>query len=203
MLDWVTSWWSTDTFTGPARNAPNDGKEIKTLLDQCPEQVLMVTETEIHEVRKNLRKTQINSMPRILHEPPIIVELNSVFRQGNANYFEMIRKCRRNNKINTDTIEEFQKLSDDSENIDMIMEMIDTILPQRDSDTVQDNNIAQDNGIDNISSDMIDAILNDVISNIIDDINIIKPDIINDEGSESTIFTRDDIISEADEFLTM
>jgi hypothetical protein len=98
MFGWVTSWWSTGSFTGPARNAPNDGKNIKAIFDQRPKQVMVVTEEEIGTIRKGLKKTQINAMPPKSQKPPIMAELDNVFGQGNMSYFEMLRKRRESAK---------------------------------------------------------------------------------------------------------
>jgi len=107
MLAWASSWWSTDTFTGPARNAPNKGRNIKELFDQKPKHVIIVTAKQITDIRKNLKKTVTNAERPKTQKPPVMAELDTVFEQGNINYFEMLRKRREMKKllqssINTD-----------------------------------------------------------------------------------------------------
>lgn len=92
MLGWVSNWWTTASFTGPARNAPNGGKGIKDLFDQRPKQVIVLTDAQIKQVRTGLRKAETNSTPAELHESPILQELDNVFKQGTKNYFSTVQK---------------------------------------------------------------------------------------------------------------
>lgn len=59
MFSWITSWWSSSAISGPARNAPNEGKNIKEIIDQKPAEVSILTQEEIIAVKNNLRKTGI------------------------------------------------------------------------------------------------------------------------------------------------
>lgn len=118
MFGWVTSWWSAGSFTGPARNAPNDGKNIKELFDQRPKQVMILTQEQVVTIRKNLRKTQTNATPPLSQKPPIMAELDTVFGQGNDSYFDMVRKRRELAKLNakssvTDSKQETQQETKD------------------------------------------------------------------------------------------
>jgi hypothetical protein len=57
MFSWISSWWSTSAISGPARNAPNEGKNIKEIISQKPAEVSILTQEEIIAVKNNLRKT--------------------------------------------------------------------------------------------------------------------------------------------------
>ena len=99
MISWVTSWWTSGAFSGPARNAPNEGKNIKAFFDQRPRQVIVVTDVEIQNIRKCLKKAQTNTSPPKSHKPPIMKELDTVFEQGQVGYFETVRKRREEAKM--------------------------------------------------------------------------------------------------------
>ncbi len=101
MLQWVTSWWSGVTI-GPARNAPNDGKNIKATLEQKPTQVVLLGEDEIKRVLSTLRKTTTNPPQTVFKQPPLFEELHSVLSQGHASYFQMIKKKKLQNQSNAD-----------------------------------------------------------------------------------------------------
>jgi hypothetical protein len=101
MLEWITSWWwSAGTFTGPARNAPNEGKNIKEIIDQKPEQINMLTSSELQNVRQRLRKTETNGPKPNLNKSPatVLEELGNIFEKSPNNYFELIRKKREETK---------------------------------------------------------------------------------------------------------
>ena len=103
MLSWVTTWWSAGSFTGPARNAPNNGIDIKKLFDQRPTQVMTLTQAEVIKEREKLRPTKINAIPPISNRPPIMQEFDDVFTQGYKEYFEFLRK-KRQVRQNIDTV---------------------------------------------------------------------------------------------------
>lgn len=95
LLDWVSSLWlSSGSFTGPARNAPNNGIDIKKLFDQRPTQVITLTQEQVQIELKKLRPTKTNAIPPISHKPPIMQEFDDVFNQGYKNYFEILRNKR-------------------------------------------------------------------------------------------------------------
>lgn len=95
MFSWVTSFWSKTHVSGPARNAPNNGENIKTIIDNKPPTVVSVTQKEIENTIKNLRKTVINE-PYKSAPSSLELELASVFELGNSNYFELMRIKRKN-----------------------------------------------------------------------------------------------------------
>lgn len=94
MLSWIASWWSSGTFTGPARNAPNEGKDIKALFDQKPSHVVVLTDVEIQTVQKGLKKIQTNATPPKIYKSPILQQIEDVAEQGHTKYFENIKKRR-------------------------------------------------------------------------------------------------------------
>lgn len=98
MLAWVSSLWLSEGFSGAARNAPNNGINIKTLFDQRPKQVMTVSEEEVRETLKSLKKTVINAVPPLSQKPPIMAEFDEVFTMGHKEYFER-KRLNRLNKV--------------------------------------------------------------------------------------------------------
>jgi hypothetical protein len=86
-----------ERFSGPARNAPNDGLNIKLQFEQLP-QMIIVSDGDLKKAINNLRKTKVNANPATFNEVPIHSELKSVFTKGTNDYFESIRK-RRESKL--------------------------------------------------------------------------------------------------------
>lgn len=94
MLGWITSWWGSDLASGPARNAPNNGKNIKQLFEQRPQQVIIVTADVITQTLNGLRKTVINEIPPISQKPAIMQEFDNIFSQGVQAYLRIKRQQR-------------------------------------------------------------------------------------------------------------
>lgn len=120
MLSWVSSWWINRSLSGPARNAPNDGKNIKEIMEQKPANVLLVSPNEINNIRNKLKKT-VQNEPYRSETPKLLLDLNNVFNQGNDKYFETVRKRREENlnkpKIDINIENELDKLMEESEKI--------------------------------------------------------------------------------------
>ena len=87
-----------ESFTGPARNAPAGGINIKVVFQQSP-QVIVVTEDDIKKAIGGLRKTSINAQPPLREESPIERESKTIFATGNDKYFESVRKRREAAKL--------------------------------------------------------------------------------------------------------
>jgi hypothetical protein len=102
MLGWATSWWSSENFTGPARNAPNSGINIRQLFDQKPTQVMILSQEQVIEVISGLRPTKINAMPPLSDKPPIMKDFDNVFECGYKNYFQQLKEQRKS-KSNSST----------------------------------------------------------------------------------------------------
>ncbi|MEM2986597.1 MAG: hypothetical protein QXV60_00650 [Nitrososphaerota archaeon] len=100
MLSWLSNWWSAGTFSGPARNAPNQGKNIKSLFDQRPKHVIIVSDTEIKKALSNLKKTEVNQNSKD-YENPLFKELYKIFEKGYKEYFKANFNCvNRNTSVN-------------------------------------------------------------------------------------------------------
>lgn len=195
MFGWVTSWWSAGSFTGPARNAPNDGKNIKELFDQRPKQVMILTQEQVVTIRMNLRKTRTNATPPLSQKPPIMAELDTVFGQGNDSYFDMVRKRREVAKLNekcsvttdfkqeTQLIESKEETKDPVELVESnIKEIIETI-----SDETKVSDCSEKESILISVSKVVCETNNVVISNEVETIQ----------------FTQEEVATEADEFQDM
>ena len=111
MLSWVTSLWSSGSFTGPARNAPNNGVDIKKLFDQRPKQVIAVSNVQIQTTLKGLKKTETNSVPPISDKPEIMKEFDCVFDHGYREYFIFLKNQRDNQQSlnKTQALEKLRK----------------------------------------------------------------------------------------------
>lgn len=97
MLSWVSSWWTNKSLSGPARNAPNDGKNIKELLQQKPVSIPLLSQQEISNARNNLKKITPNK-PYESEPGQLKIALTQVFAQGNETYFNNFRKRREQSK---------------------------------------------------------------------------------------------------------
>jgi len=126
MFNWISCFWSDGSFTGPARNAPNNGIDIKKIFDQRPLQVICVSESQIKTELSKLRKTTINAIPPLLHQPPIMKEFDNVFSQGYKQYF-IARKL---NKISCPKDTE-ENVHEDCSTIisDTVLTLDDKIVP--------------------------------------------------------------------------
>ncbi|CAH6420357.1 Hypothetical protein HVR_LOCUS1172 [uncultured virus] len=94
MLAWVSSLWLSGSFTGPARNAPNNGIDIKKLFDQRPTQVITVSEEVVKTTLKGLRKTVTNAVPPLSNKPPLMKEFEDVFSTGYKDFFIRQKEAR-------------------------------------------------------------------------------------------------------------
>lgn len=98
ILGWFSSLWTSEYFTGPARNAPNQGRNIKALFDQRPKQVINVSQEQIQSIKSSLKPTIINEIPPIKNPNPTIKELNNVYDIGPSEFLAQIR-AKRQQKI--------------------------------------------------------------------------------------------------------
>lgn len=130
MFNWITSWWKTNPRSipgpvlGPARNAPNNGLNIKSFLEQQSNlvatnvvnnnnqqpippkkstsqnvsvQFVSVSANDIQAIRARLNKVPTKLNKSETQEPPLLREMNEIFSQGNEGYFASI-KLRREQK---------------------------------------------------------------------------------------------------------
>lgn len=93
MFSWITEWFYTYTtpVTGPARNAPNNGVDIKKYIEDKPLEVKMITCEEVKDALEKLKPVVNNEKPAI-YTSPLIAEFNQVFDMGYKNYFEKKKK---------------------------------------------------------------------------------------------------------------
>jgi len=115
MLSWITNYFYT-WYAGPARNAPNDGINIKKLIESKPDLKLLAVD-ELTKTKNNLKKVEqtkkISSYfcitPQDLQKtksklnhcqkeplkmsngPPLIQEFDTVFKMGYKNFLEQKR----------------------------------------------------------------------------------------------------------------
>lgn len=94
MFGWVSSWWTKGFFSGPARNAPNDGKNIKEILEKSPEATSKLLSEEILQKKiSSLRKITTNeTRPLFTERSPILLQLENVSVHGYREYFLSLKK---------------------------------------------------------------------------------------------------------------
>lgn len=88
MLGWFSAFWTQESFSGPARNAPRlNGISIKTLFEQRPIQVITVSETVVKATLAGLKPTIVNERPPLSQKPAIMKEFDDVFTLGYEAFF--------------------------------------------------------------------------------------------------------------------
>ncbi len=92
MISWITDWLYT-VYSGPARNAPNNGVNIKKYIDEKPPDVKTITSEDVKEALNNLKPISATEKPMI-YTSPLMNEFNTVFTMGYKNYFEQKKKLK-------------------------------------------------------------------------------------------------------------
>ena len=90
MFSWITEWFYTvysTPVTGPARNAPNNGVDIKKYIDEKPLEVKIISTQDVQEALIKLKPIPLVEKPS-KYTSPLIAEFNKVFDMGYQNYFE-------------------------------------------------------------------------------------------------------------------
>ena len=86
MFAWVTNWLYT-VYSGPARNAPNNGVNIKKFIEEKPPEIKTITQEDIVEALDHLKPVQQIQKP-VVYSSPLMEEFNTVFNLGYKEYFE-------------------------------------------------------------------------------------------------------------------
>lgn len=126
MFAWITSWWRSEQgpVIAPARNAPNDGRDIKTFLTEeiarrqarnntstettssnnnnSKSTIIIVTTSDIQLIRQRLRKVPDTYERAKPHVPPLHREMNDIFSDGREAAFRKLREKRDARKRLTD-----------------------------------------------------------------------------------------------------
>ncbi len=91
MFSWITEWfytvYSSPTITGPARNAPNNGLDIKKYIEEKPPDVKMITSDDVKGQLGKL-KPVVPIEKANVYTSPLITEFNQVFDLGYKTYFQ-------------------------------------------------------------------------------------------------------------------
>ncbi len=90
MFAWITEWFYTvysGPVSGPARNAPNNGVNIKKYIEEKPPEVKIITDDEVQQALENLKPIPIVDKP-VNYTSPLMAEFNNVFAMGYKTYFE-------------------------------------------------------------------------------------------------------------------
>ena len=94
MISWFTDWIYSVVYSGPARNAPNDGINIKKYIEEKPPNIKTITPDELTSIIVKLHKIEPNSHKPTPYISPIMNEFQTVFNIGCLNYLEQKRKSR-------------------------------------------------------------------------------------------------------------
>lgn len=95
MFAWLASWFYTTDYSGPARNAPNNGVSIKKYIEEKPQEVNIITQEDIINAKNKLHKVEPNNKSTI-YKSPLLQEFDQVFQMGYQTYFEAKRKKEQN-----------------------------------------------------------------------------------------------------------
>lgn len=87
MFNWIVDWLYS-TYSGPARNAPNSGHDIKKFIENKPPEVTLISSDDINNVIKKLNKVPEIEKPTSFPSSPLMTEFHNVFNMGYKNFFE-------------------------------------------------------------------------------------------------------------------
>lgn len=87
MFEWVTNLIYNTLYPGPARNAPNEGVNIKKYIEEHHNDIKIITENDILDAKNKLNKTNIQEPP-VFYTSPLLKELNNVSNIGYKQFFE-------------------------------------------------------------------------------------------------------------------
>lgn len=85
----------------PARNAPNNGKNIRNLIEHKPVHITLISEAEIKKALSNLKQPVIVTHPPLPQRPTLLSELNELFlnTKDSRNPIEVVRERRQHTKV--------------------------------------------------------------------------------------------------------
>ncbi len=96
IMSWLfTGLWSNTFFAGPARNAPDNGINVKELLKTAPPTCGLVSAEQVQEIKSALKPITPNK-PYVSPKPPLIADFDRVFSMGIERYFDELKR-RQNN----------------------------------------------------------------------------------------------------------
>ena len=88
MISWISEWLYA-IYSGPARNAPNNGVNIKKYIEQKPPDINTITSDDVKEAIDKLKPVVVIDKPLgYTYTSPLMAEFNTVFTMGYKNYFE-------------------------------------------------------------------------------------------------------------------
>ena len=148
MFSWVTSWWKLGSrpiqghIAGPARNAPNDGHNIKEFIEEQKDQaklaslmeitsqsevpkglrnnsnqgtavqIMVVSSDDIKDARARLRQTSSSKQNLSIQDPPLLREMSKVFNQGHEQYFAERKRLKEEKQLKAE-LEKLVKWSEE------------------------------------------------------------------------------------------
>ena len=80
------NWFYTTYFYTPARNAPNDGVDIKKFIEK--NEIKTITSDDLSSAISNLKKVDTNNDKPLTYTSPLLKEMDEVFKIGYKNYFK-------------------------------------------------------------------------------------------------------------------
>lgn len=96
MYNWLSSLFTGTFFSGPARNAPGEGKNIKQALEAIPLETRGgISSMMLREKIASLKKVEINKQPYVTPRPALYLEFCEKTAQGYQNYFASLKNRRK------------------------------------------------------------------------------------------------------------
>ena len=86
MISWISEWLYA-IYSGPARDAPNNGVNIKKYIEDKPPDIKTITCDDVKEAIDKLKPVTIKDKP-LIYTSPLMAEFNTVFDMGYKNYFQ-------------------------------------------------------------------------------------------------------------------
>jgi hypothetical protein len=103
-------------LSGPARNAPSDGKNVKQNVDQTP-RYFLISNQDIINSKNRLKPITPNERRQKSGKMPIMEEFENIFALGCSNFLQQARSRRSTVSIpsdNTDSSRNFSKTKNSS-----------------------------------------------------------------------------------------
>lgn len=153
------------TTTGPARNIPFTGINIKSFFDQKPKQVIIVGSDEIQHTLSQLRKTIVNKDRPIFAKSALMQDFDRVFENGYKTYLNRLPKS--HIEVRHPIVE--SKLPNPQDNIFFHIKLRreQMLEPEDSGSDFTDDTYSQDNKISERST--ATGVSNDIFSNLEED----------------------------------
>lgn len=84
------NWFYTTYIYAAARNAPNNGVDIKKFIESKPVEIKTISQNDLTSAIAKLKSPLPAEKPTV-YSSPLIKEFGEVFEMGYKNYFEQLK----------------------------------------------------------------------------------------------------------------